>query len=217
MEDNIAQKNKRAKLIRKKREERAWTQAQIAEISGVNVRTIQRLEKDGVASFDTLMAVASAFDIDVKELNQIISEEEKDNSESKVYHLHRLITGKHLTNVIKNADQFQFEHDDDNDPRSINAMKDILKLLKSDVVRLYDADPIEKLNVEAELTKEIKGLEDYGYYLFGIKRIVQNIVGKLKIEFVMCTIFMCHSKSPKLVKDENSNILVPVLLTDVYK
>lgn len=217
MEENSAKKTKRAKLIKKERQERAWTQTQLAEIAGVNLRTIQRIEKDGVASFETLMAVANAFGIDVRELNQSLVDNQKVNSQRKVYHLPRLITGRHLTNVIEGADQFQFEHDEDNDPRSINAMKDILRLLKGDVVRLYDADPVEKLNVEAELSQEIKGLEDWGYYLFGIKRVIPRIVGKQKTEIVMCTIFMSHARSPKIVKDDNSNMMVPAVLTEVVK
>jgi len=217
MEENLVKNMERAKFIKRTRQERAWSQTQLAMIADVNLRTVQRLEKDGTASFHTLQGIAQAFEIDVKELNPVSNTGVKGKSQKKVYFLTRLTSGKSLADVVVGADQFQFEHDEDHDPRSINAMKDILKLLKSDVVRLYDADPIERLNVEAELSQEIKGLEDCGYYLFGIKRVIPRIVGKQKTEIVMCTIFMSHSRSPKIICDKKSNMVIPALLTEVAR
>jgi hypothetical protein len=51
-------------------------------------------------------------------------------------------------------------------------MKGVLELLKQDVVRLYDAEPVGRLQVEAELTQELKGLEAHGFYIFGTKRVI---------------------------------------------
>ncbi len=217
MEENSAKNMERAKFVKKARQERAWSQAQLAKIADVNLRTVQRLEKDGAASFHTLQGIAQAFEIDVKELNPASNTGVKSKLQKKVHFLTRLTSGKSLADVVVGADQFQFEHDEDHDPRSINAMKDILKLLKGDVVRLYDADPIERLNVEAELSQEIKGLEDWGYYLFGIKRVIPRIVEQQKTEIVMCTIFMSHSRSPKIIRDKKSNMVIPALLTEVAR
>jgi transcriptional regulator with XRE-family HTH domain len=52
------------------RVERTWTQQQLAEISSLSLRTIQRAEKHGNCSYETLLAIASAFDVDVSELTQ---------------------------------------------------------------------------------------------------------------------------------------------------
>jgi len=57
-----------AQYIKELRTGRAWSQAQLADIASVNIRTIQRLEKTGQSSYETLLAVAAAFDIDVQEL-----------------------------------------------------------------------------------------------------------------------------------------------------
>lgn len=46
------------------REQRKWSQEQLAEISGLNVRTIQRVESGQDASFDTRRALADAFGLD---------------------------------------------------------------------------------------------------------------------------------------------------------
>ncbi|HWW70719.1 MAG TPA: helix-turn-helix transcriptional regulator [Duganella sp.] len=57
-----------AKTIKRLRTERAWSQEQLAEIADVSLRTIQRVEADGSASRETRMALAAAFDIDVRDL-----------------------------------------------------------------------------------------------------------------------------------------------------
>lgn len=47
-----------ALFVRAFRESRQWSQDQLAEISRLNVRTIQQVEKGEVASFDTRRALA---------------------------------------------------------------------------------------------------------------------------------------------------------------
>lgn len=217
MEEILAKNKRRAKLIKRKRQERTWTQAHLAEAAEVNLRTIQRVEKDGAASSETLMGIANAFDIDVSELDQPLTSDQRANSQKGVYLLPRILTGKHLTNVIEDADQFQFEHDEASDQRSVGAMKSILGLLKGDVVRLYDANLIERIQVEAELTQEIKGIESYGFYLFGIKRVIPHVDCERKTEVSMSTLFMSHSLSPKIVTDRKSNMMIPAVLTEVVK
>lgn len=51
------------KLIKLMREERGWSQEQLAAISDLSDRTIQRVEKDGKCSLETKMALASAFEV----------------------------------------------------------------------------------------------------------------------------------------------------------
>lgn len=204
----------RAKLVRNQREERAWTQQQLADVADVNLRTIQRLEKNGAASYETLMAVAQAFSMDVKQLSPTSRSTDKVSTQNRVHLLPRLTSGKELTSVVAGTDQFQFEHDDDHHPRSIQAMKDILEMLKHDVVRLYDADPIERLNVEGELSQEIQGLEAYGYYLFGIRRVIPRVVSGQISLISMATLYMSHSRSPKVVRDKTI-MVIPAVLTEV--
>jgi len=53
-----------ALLIKLAREGRKWSQEQLAEISKVTVRTIQRVESGSSASNDTLRALARAFEVE---------------------------------------------------------------------------------------------------------------------------------------------------------
>jgi transcriptional regulator with XRE-family HTH domain len=51
-------------LIQKLRLQRGWSQEQLAELSGLSVRTIQRLERGQAASVESLKSLASVFEID---------------------------------------------------------------------------------------------------------------------------------------------------------
>ena len=51
-----------ATTVRQLREARAWSQEQLATVSGISPRTVQRVESEGVASLDTRMALAAALE-----------------------------------------------------------------------------------------------------------------------------------------------------------
>src|SRR5690606_19487465 len=147
MKEIMAKDMERAKIVKKEREARAWPQRQLADVAGVNLRTIQRLEKDGAASCETLMGVAHAFEIDVRQLNPTSKSKEKSNPQKKIHLLPRLTTGRDLTNIFDGADRFQVEHDEADDIRAVNAMTDIVTHIKADIVRWHDADPIKRLKI----------------------------------------------------------------------
>lgn len=56
--------------IKKLRLQRAWSQEQLAECSGLSVRTIQRLENGGQMSLESRKSIAAAFDIDANEFTE---------------------------------------------------------------------------------------------------------------------------------------------------
>ncbi|MFZ5759370.1 MAG: 2TM domain-containing protein [Thermodesulfobacteriota bacterium] len=55
-------------IIRKLRLERGWSQEQLAEISGLSVRTVQRIEGGQKPSLESRKALAAVFDIEVAQL-----------------------------------------------------------------------------------------------------------------------------------------------------
>jgi DNA-binding XRE family transcriptional regulator len=56
--------------IRNLREARAWTQAHLAEAAGLSLRTVQRLESLHSCSNETLLALAAALEVDVRNLTE---------------------------------------------------------------------------------------------------------------------------------------------------
>lgn len=55
-------------LVQKLRLQRGWSQEQLAELSGLSVRTVQRIERGLPASTETLKSLASVFEIDFSTL-----------------------------------------------------------------------------------------------------------------------------------------------------
>jgi transcriptional regulator with XRE-family HTH domain len=68
--------------IKKMRLERHWSQDQLAEMSGLSIRTIQRIENGENAGLESLKSLASVFEINItdsnktKEIEQVRKEEE---------------------------------------------------------------------------------------------------------------------------------------------
>ena len=58
-----------AELIVKLRKERSWSQEELAIASGLNLRTIQRVEKHASSSLQSKKALAAALDIDTRDLD----------------------------------------------------------------------------------------------------------------------------------------------------
>src|SRR5688572_802888 len=50
------------------RKRKSWSQEELATAAGLNLRTIQRIESDGVASLQSRKALAAAFDVEIAEL-----------------------------------------------------------------------------------------------------------------------------------------------------
>ena len=57
-----------SKLIRAEREKRAWSQEHLAEVTGLGLRTVQRIEATGAASFESVRALAAVLEIDAARL-----------------------------------------------------------------------------------------------------------------------------------------------------
>ena len=57
-----------AQNLKTLRTRRGWTQQQLAEITSLSLRTIQRIEKTGLISLESLGAVCSVFEIQNSEL-----------------------------------------------------------------------------------------------------------------------------------------------------
>jgi transcriptional regulator with XRE-family HTH domain len=55
--------------IKRWREERHWSQDHLAQLAGVGLRTLQRIENGQQASSETLKALANAFNVDVVALS----------------------------------------------------------------------------------------------------------------------------------------------------
>ena len=55
-------------IVKQLRDTKGWSQEHLAEVAGLSLRTVQRVEAEGSASAETKMALASALGIKAEEL-----------------------------------------------------------------------------------------------------------------------------------------------------
>jgi transcriptional regulator with XRE-family HTH domain len=65
-------------LIRLEREKRAWSQEHLAGAAGIGVRTVQRIEATGTASYESARAISAALGMSVSALRRRDIAEEQD-------------------------------------------------------------------------------------------------------------------------------------------
>jgi len=56
-------------IVRKLRLQRGWSQEQLALLTGLNVRTIQRIERGQQPSLESQASLASVFEVDISTFN----------------------------------------------------------------------------------------------------------------------------------------------------
>lgn len=84
--------------LRKARTNRAWSQEQLAEISGLSDRTIRRAESKGAVSFESAKALASALELELSYF--VLSDIESVHVESKKDGIWWLIGGALILVVL---------------------------------------------------------------------------------------------------------------------
>jgi len=65
------------------RAQRGWTQEHFAEVARIDVRTVQRLERDRTAGAEAVLAVAVAFGVEVKEQVETALDRQRIKSEDQ--------------------------------------------------------------------------------------------------------------------------------------
>ncbi|WP_286267104.1 helix-turn-helix domain-containing protein [Thalassotalea atypica] len=78
------EKEKGKKMIVKKlRARNNWSQEQLAQITGLSLRTIQRVEAGNKASIETLKSLASVFEVDISKLTEVVILIDKESQQWK--------------------------------------------------------------------------------------------------------------------------------------
>jgi transcriptional regulator with XRE-family HTH domain len=153
--------------IKKLREERAWTQERLAQIAEVSLKTIQRVEAGQNPSKETQMALASAFDIDLKDLiNNDDDKKDETNKNDKPVFLTRISSSKSVLKIIEGAYGISHDHDElKNDEWEL--VSEFFQLI-SDYMDIWEILEIgDKIKVEKDIQELISRLEENNLWIFG--------------------------------------------------
>ena len=70
-------------IVKNLRKKNHWSQEQLADLCGLNVRTIQRVENGNQASIETLKSLASVFEVNISTLTEEITVIDKESNRWK--------------------------------------------------------------------------------------------------------------------------------------
>ncbi len=70
-------------IVRKLRIQKGWPQEQLAQFSGLSVRTIQRIERGKTAGLESLKSLAAVFEVNIQDLQQETVMDTKTNLSEK--------------------------------------------------------------------------------------------------------------------------------------
>jgi len=156
-----------ADQIKEQRIKRAWSQEELATISDIDVRTVQRIEKGHAASPDTLKAVANAFGIDVTDLVQAKVAPPTVASDSML--LLRIQTGRDLFRLVGGAKLYGFDHGEID-----TEMVDLVASFLQDVMDRADIGrcmgPGDWIRTHSQFTSRIQDLEEEGLCVFAMRQ-----------------------------------------------
>lgn len=202
---------KRAQLVRAERERRAWTQEHLASVSGITTRTIQRIEKDGKAGKESLMALSSVLEIDIEKL---MEEEPQKMATEKLEVFPQISNGKEALDMTIGSDAFNFDYQycTGEDAREVAAFLEYLKdagEIGNDVGIGHQQDWID------DLDKMLKELLEKGFITFGKnKRVkVKTTQNSNELDFNVATIYVVKKDSAGVFQVGDKvflRVLVPV-------
>lgn len=75
----------RIKQVRSLRLKRNWTQQYLADASGLSLRTVQRIEKYGNASAESVMSLCAALQVDADEIKTVPNQDSLIVSSSPIH------------------------------------------------------------------------------------------------------------------------------------
>ena len=167
-------------LVKAFREVRLWSQEQLAEISGLSTRTVQRVEEGQTSSLDTRRALAGAFnfeDIDAFNKPYIIPTNEQMAAEKARFEKERvtlkavpLKSGKQLAQLVEGTSANMFSEAADMPHAAEERFAQLADYCReySDCSDLYSAT--DKLDVYSELDEMVAHLAKNGFTLVGATR-----------------------------------------------
>jgi len=146
--------------VRKLRLDRKWSQWQLAEISRLSERTIQRIEAGGPLGVTAELALAGAFVIEVPDLYRHVAGDTED-----FVLLRRILSGSLLLDLAESAVKGSYEVEDLRDDE-IGLVREFVESLSVWVATWRDREPAERITGRHIFTSTIGELDARGLWVF---------------------------------------------------
>lgn len=172
-----------AVLVRMLREAKGWSQEQLAEISKLSTRTVQRVEEGQPSSLDTRRAIAGALgfeDIDafnkphaIPTPEQVAEQKARFDKEHLTLKAERIVSGKQLGRLVERASAHMFHEAVDLPSKAAEAFARLTDFCQdyADCDELYSA--VDKLDLYEDIDQMVGELKELGYTLVASVRDTQ--------------------------------------------
>jgi DNA-binding XRE family transcriptional regulator len=179
---NEPQKEPIRNNVRKLRWERKWTQWQLAQISRLSQRTIQRIERGARMGVTAELALASAFEVEIFELYAGAPPGKGGETEpgaAKTFQiLKRLVSGAAVLDIIEETEVVSFDARVSGDERSKvedflqntsmqSKVEDFLQHMGVWKVAGQEVEPTARVKVQQVFQSKLDELDACGVYVFG--------------------------------------------------
>ena len=158
--------------VRELRRERSWTQWQLAQISRLSQRTIQRIEHGARMGVTAELALASAFEVEVPSLYASAPSgkgAKRTRGAPKSFRiLKRLVTGAALLDVI-DAKRMRFDLCWEPEQSQRRAAGDFLQHIHAWQAAGREMESIDRAEVARIFQTKLDELDDCGVYVFGAR------------------------------------------------
>lgn len=192
--------------IRESREKRAWSQEQLAGIAGVSLRTVQRIESGKPASFESLKAIASAFDLSVEEL---VHDSGIPTETSSISFLVRVTSGRDLLGIVGGADAFQFDQDELSSEAEVEIIAEFLQYLQDYGEMWDDIGAAEHVRAMRRFTERIETLSESGFWVFALRNKQEWVPGNPRTSLDVATVFVGRASNPRIVVVKTREPVMP--------
>lgn len=187
-----------AQFVKNSRTERSWTQQQLADITATDIRTIQRIEAAAPCSPETMMALASAFEIDVtfligvknlddsvlNEIAQTAMQEELKKQGLVLHHLLKIEHPKEICNIFASCQAHSIEYMENLTAEQRKVFADFAADIE-DYTDIYSEFSIhQRLETEDHFQQHLQNLKHCGLAAFGA-------TDKRKLHGMNLTVFHC--------------------------
>ena len=189
-----------SEIIRAYRTERAWTQEQLAEISGVGVRTIQRTETGKNCSFETLLSLAAAFDIDVKDIMKKAKQKgESPQEDIGGAFLSRVHSSEELFRIAQGAHTFDYCYDSLYQSHEKEVVGQLLDYLKEFGDMMHEIEPSMRMKVCDECQIFLDNLEAVGLWVFASKIKQLAVLGDKEVDWFLFSLTILRSDNQIII------------------
>lgn len=204
-------------IVKELRAKFNWSQAKLAEFSGVSERTIQRLEKDGNAEHETLLAVANVFEVDVELLKfkqgDAPSEEELKKILKEFRFLKEVKTGKEMMDLIVGSYAIHSDHPQPNNKEEASLFGAFLENCQDWGDLWSDIPQSGRVDAIMGIHQQMEELNAVGFLVFSETRkmvLTNKETGKEPFHFNTVTIMIVTAGNPAIFTNEAGEKVLPV-------